>query len=113
MSVDPTLPAERIEAIFTSSRVRLIIIDGATEAAASALNPRLARLNLDSLDSGLGDTNLTHSIPATSPAFLVYTSGSTGTPKIVSQDHRNRLHAVAAYVNALRLCPDDRVSPTR
>lgn len=52
VSVDPTLPAERV-----------------------------ARLNPDSLDSGIGDANLTHSIPATSPAFSVYTSGLTGTPK--------------------------------
>jgi len=110
VSVDPTLPPDRAEAIFADSQVRLIITDGANEPTASPLNRQAARLNLDSLDCSISEINLYRRIPATTPAFLVYTSGSTGTPKSIIQDHRNRLHTVADYVNVLHLCPDDRVS---
>ena len=81
VSVDPTLPPDRAKAIFADSQVRLIITDGANEQAASPLNRQVAKLNLDSLDRSISRINLNRPIPATTPAFLVYTSGSTGTPK--------------------------------
>lgn len=41
-------------------------------------------------------------------AYLLFTSGSTGRPKGVAQTHRNVLHNVFKYANAIALAPSDR-----
>jgi amino acid adenylation domain-containing protein len=43
-------------------------------------------------------------------AYVLFTSGSTGTPKAVAQSHRNLLHHVGAYVDAVGLGPRDRTT---
>ena len=42
--------------------------------------------------------------------YILYTSGSTGEPKGVMQSHRNVLHHIRVYTNALQLHSDDRLS---
>jgi acyl-CoA synthetase (AMP-forming)/AMP-acid ligase II len=53
VSVDPTLPPERAEAIFADSQVRLLITDGENERAASEFHRDIVKLSLDSLDSSI------------------------------------------------------------
>jgi amino acid adenylation domain-containing protein len=43
-------------------------------------------------------------------AYILFTSGSTGKPKGVMQNHRNVLHHVRTYSNALRISAEDRLS---
>ncbi len=43
-------------------------------------------------------------------AYVLFTSGSTGRPKGVMQTHRNVLHHVRTYSNALRISESDRLS---
>jgi len=43
-------------------------------------------------------------------AYILFTSGSTGRPKGVVQSHRNVLHHMRTYVNALHINADDRLS---
>ena len=43
-------------------------------------------------------------------AYLLYTSGSTGKPKGVIQTHRNVLHFIETYTNALHIDLEDRLT---
>jgi amino acid adenylation domain-containing protein len=43
-------------------------------------------------------------------AYVLYTSGSSGRPKGVAQSHRNLLHHIRCYTEALHLGPEDRLS---
>ena len=43
-------------------------------------------------------------------AYVFFTSGSTGTPKGVFDSHRNVLHNVRRYTNALAISADDRLT---
>jgi acyl-coenzyme A synthetase/AMP-(fatty) acid ligase/acyl carrier protein len=43
-------------------------------------------------------------------SWILYTSGSTGQPKGVSQNHRNVLHLMMNYTNALHICRHDRMT---
>lgn len=49
-------------------------------------------------------------VPPDAPAYVFYTSGTTGAPKGVVDSHRNVLHNVMRYTNALRIGPDDRLT---
>ncbi|MGQ0609302.1 MAG: amino acid adenylation domain-containing protein [Chloroflexota bacterium] len=49
-------------------------------------------------------------VTADAPAYVYFTSGSTGEPKGVVDSHRNVLHNVMRYTNALRIQPDDRLT---
>jgi amino acid adenylation domain-containing protein len=43
-------------------------------------------------------------------AYILYTSGSTGNPKGVMQSHSNVLKHIKAWVNGLKISPDDKLT---
>ena len=67
-------------------------------------------LNIDELDASAPRENLGLTISPDTFAYVVYTSGSTGQPKGVIQNHRNVLHQIMTYTNALHICADDRLT---
>ena len=64
-------------------------------------------LNIDELDADVPEVAL--SVAPDAVAYLLYTSGSTGQPKGVMQNHRNVLHHIRTYTNALCLGPADKL----
>jgi len=109
--MDTHHPLARLQYIVENCETRLIVTDNKNAEAADALaGGRLGVISIDDLDSTTLDENRRVPVSPDDAAFLVYTSGSTGRPKGVVQSHRNLVHAIRSYVNALRLCPQDRLS---
>jgi len=77
---------------------------------AQSLAPTSAQLlNVDDLDVR-NDANPSIRSQPSDLCWVIYTSGSTGKPKGVMQTHRNVLHFMMNYTNALHICPDDRLT---
>ena len=109
--LDPTSPPARIRNILADSGSGLIVTNSNYVSEANQLADRTARvINIDELDASLADDNIELTVPPETIAFILYTSGSTGQPKGVPQTHRNALHSAMAYVNNLRIQPDDRLT---
>jgi amino acid adenylation domain-containing protein len=109
--LDPTYPFTRNEYMLADSQTQLIVTDNKNlDIAKKLADESLQVINIDRLDTSLSDKNLRLSISPDSLANITYTSGSTGQPKGVLNNHRNLLHIAKRHTNALRLCPDDRVS---
>jgi amino acid adenylation domain-containing protein len=107
--LDPSAPAAELAQQVAASAARLVIADEACQtvaerfAAADRKVWQLERIGGTAESDG----------PAIAPdayAYVFYTSGSTGTPKGVVDSHRNVLHNVMRYTNALRIGADDRLT---
>lgn len=111
LQLDLSAPRARIAHILEDSQAALVVTHGkdasmAREWAAG----KKALINLDELDSNLGDQNLGMVTPPDSYAYIRYTSGSTGQAKGAVKTHRHALHAVMVSTNNFHLCMGDRVS---
>ena len=68
------------------------------------------------LDTGAANLSSSNGLPpshngvADDTAYIFFTSGTTGRPKGVFDTHRNVLHNIVRYTNALAIRPDDRMS---
>jgi len=67
-------------------------------------------IDVDDLDAGLSTAAPEVDVSANQPVYIYYTTGSTGQPKGVVDSHRNVLHNVMRYTNALRIAPSDRLT---
>lgn len=67
-------------------------------------------INIDELDSNLGEENPGLSIPPDVYAYIRYTSGSTGKAKGAVKTHRHVLHAVMNLTNDFRISFHDRAA---
>ena len=109
--LDPSLPSARLAYILEDSQAALVLTNTRIASLAADLaQEKIACIDVDHLDRDLGAENVGLSISPAAFASILYTSGSTGQPKGVLQSHRNVLHFVRLYTNALRLSASDRLS---
>jgi amino acid adenylation domain-containing protein len=108
-----------LDSSYPQTRTRYMLEDSAADLiVTNTQNLSLARdlvrnggevLNFDTLDPTLSDENLELCVAPANLAYMIYTSGSTGQPKGVVQSHRNVLHDIMNYTNALHICKHDRL----
>jgi amino acid adenylation domain-containing protein len=108
--LDPSLPHLRMQSILEDLHTTYLVTNRKNAALANSVTGAALNLvNIDELDSSINDDP---GIPAPPEAlcWVIYTSGSTGKPKGVMQNHRNVLHFMMNYTNALHICADDRLT---
>ena len=116
VSLDVSHPADRLARLLEEAQAPLLLTDNAhvslarTFAQDSSVVVNVDVLNVDALGEELPDVNPGLAVPPDAFAYLLYTSGSTGRPKGVVQTHRNVLHQMMLYTNALKLTPEDRLT---
>ena len=107
----PTYPLARLNYLLEDSQSGLIVTNNQNVTLAEELAQNGCRLlNIDELDFGFSTANPGLSISPDRLAYIQYTSGSTGQPKGATQNHRNLLHDMMNYTNAIHICPEDRMS---
>jgi amino acid adenylation domain-containing protein len=108
--LDPSLPHLRMQYILEDLQANYIVTNSKNAALAKSLaGTALDLVNMDELDSP-ADDNPGIQINPEALCWAIYTSGSTGKPKGVLQSHRNVLHYMMNYTNALHICMDDRLT---
>ena len=103
-------PPMHLAGIADELGARLVLADRETaDLAAAMAGPARDVLVVDDLPPGAaGPPGI--EVPPDAIAYIYFTSGSTGRPKGVVDTHRNVLHNVLRYTNALRIAPSDRLS---
>ena len=108
--LDPSDPPARLAEIAEHLGARLILVDRETAPLAEAMaGPGRDLLVVNDLPRRSGPPPEID-VPPGAIAYVYFTSGSTGRPKGVVNTHRNVLHNVLRYTNALRISPSDRLS---
>jgi acyl-coenzyme A synthetase/AMP-(fatty) acid ligase/acyl carrier protein len=114
--VDPSFPLEHVRYMMQNSQAGAIVTDTAnfTVAKDIAQDGRQV-IEIDAVGSQLPEVNpsLRLQVSADSPALIVYSSGSTGQPKGIFYNHRRILHDVMVEMNAVHICPEDRIVQLR
>ena len=108
LPLEPSDPVARRREIVKIAGAGLVLDDDFVAAAARA--PRDASGAASAPLAPVGSDAPPVAIRPTDPAYLFFTSGTTGTPKGVVDCHRNVLHNVYRYTNALSIAPDDRLT---
>ena len=104
-------PRERFAHMLRDSDAAVVI----SNASALPLLKQLGTSKLEVLDvadvgCGAPADDPAIDIAPDRPAYIYYTTGSTGEPKGVVDSHRNVLHNVMRYTNALAIADDDRLT---
>jgi amino acid adenylation domain-containing protein len=105
--LDPTYPRARLEHVLDWVGAGLVLTDS---LARSLLPDGGDVLVVDRLGSAVEDHRPCLHVSPDSLAYVFFTSGSTGEPKGVFDSHRNVLHNILRYTNALAIGPDDRLT---
>jgi amino acid adenylation domain-containing protein len=109
--IDPHYPRERISYVLDDCQAAAILTNAANLSLANELsNKKTPVLNVDQKQTSIPEHDLGLSISPDAAAYILYTSGSTGRPKGVAQNHRNVLHFISSYTNALHIDASDRLS---
>ncbi len=107
--LDPLFPAHRIASIARDAELDLVLVgDGLDGLAQEALGATIPIIDMDEAARSPSAGPIDRAA-ADDLAYLLYTSGSTGEPKGIIQNHRNVLHDMRAYTNALHIGRDDRL----
>jgi non-ribosomal peptide synthetase component F len=109
--LDPLLPEARLADARAWVGVRLIATDSKGFPLARSVADRSGDVLIVDCLRDRGDDP--RPVDLASPddiAYVFFTSGSTGTPKGVFDSHRNLLHNIRRYTNALAISADDRLT---
>lgn len=103
-------PFERNRTIIERAGICTLVTEGAASDRAARLCPPPAQIiDIDAL-TGSQVVGTMASPVADDLAYLYFTSGSEGAPKGVPHRHRNMLHMIRLYTNALHLTTEDRLT---
>jgi amino acid adenylation domain-containing protein len=114
LPIDPETPRGRVEALFASAGVELVVTEERLRPIVSSIPAVAAVLSLDGDRveiSRESDAPLARTAVATNLACVIYTSGSTGAPKGVLLTHRNLVNLVASFLDSYRPTAADRILP--
>jgi acyl-coenzyme A synthetase/AMP-(fatty) acid ligase len=106
--VDAGDPPDRQAAILRESRPACILLGEGVDAPAGLIDPLVPVLRLDEAPTAAPPPPVFRPTPD-DPAGVAYTSGSTGRPKGLAFSQRQFLAAVANYIDACHINPDDRI----
>jgi pristinamycin I synthase-3/4 len=87
LPLDPNYPEDRLAFMVEDSQTPIIVTHQA--AAERVPESRAEIIVLETLDTGLSETNPDISVSSSQLAYVIYTSGSTGKPKGVLIEHAN------------------------
>ncbi len=108
--LDPAYPRARNTYILKNTRARVLVTNSKNLSLAKELAQDVISLvNVDEFDPSISGENLSLPVSPDAVAYILHTSGSTGQPKGVPQSHRNVLHEIMNYTNAVHICRDDRM----
>ena len=103
-------PDTRLIECVSRAEASVIVVDEANAPRCRALFPHGLIINVEDLPGGLSDDAPPVAGGADDHAYIYFTSGSTGRPKGVLDNHRNVLHNVMRYTNALAISASDRLT---
>jgi amino acid adenylation domain-containing protein len=108
--LDPSLPYARSKFILDDAQAESIITNTKHLSLAESLVKSPSHLlNVDDIKH-FPDADPSPRARPDDLSWVIYTSGTTGRPKGVMQNHRNVLHFMMNYTNALHICAEDRLT---
>jgi amino acid adenylation domain-containing protein len=109
--LDSSYPPARLDYMLRDSQSSLIVTNDKNLSLASDLSQDgIPTINFDEIDTKFPADNPDVYISPDRLACILYTSGSTGKPKGVVDNHRNILHNMMIYTNAIQVCSEDRLT---
>ena len=105
--LDPRDPAARLRRFVDGCEAVAVIVDAETRDSASGFADGIAVVDVDVAPNPTAPPAV---VGPDDVAYVFFTSGSTGEPKGVYDSHRNVLHNVLRYTNALEIAPTDRLT---
>lgn len=94
LPIDPYTPSERIAAMLTDSKTRIIIASEPVAALLPKGDWQVITLDCAGNGTGFPEPLADRDFPADRLSYVIYTSGSTGAPKGVEVTHSNLEHLV-------------------
>jgi amino acid adenylation domain-containing protein len=106
--LDPADPVARTASFVADCGAPIVLADPESHRAAAAAAGAVRVIRLDQLEPR--ETAPGVVVGPDTVAYVFFTSGSTGEPKGVYDTHRNVLHNILRYTNALEIAPSDRLT---